>query len=104
MSKNRSKANTKQVKQQLFLKCGRVDMYSMIEYKDCKLQLHHDPPYHITHHTIYEESYLLSATNHQELHYLETHNPEEYNRRMEIVKENKRILEKRRVVNGIKQN
>lgn len=96
MSKNRSKANTKQVKQQLFLKCGRVDMYNMIEYKDCKLQLHHDPPYHITHHTIYEESYLLSADVHQELHYLEKHNPKEYENMMEIIKENKKILEKKR--------
>ena len=71
-------------------------MYNMIEYKDCKLQLHHDPPYHITHHTIYEESYLLSADTHQELHYLEKHNPLEYENMMDIIKENKKILEKKR--------
>ena len=96
MRKKRSKANTKQVKQQLFLKCGRVDMYSMMEYKDYNLQLHHDPPFHITHHTIYEESYLLSPDIHQELHYLETHNPEEYENMMEVIRENKKILEKKR--------
>ena len=93
MSKQK-RPNTKQVKQQLFLKCGRVDMYDMQEYKDYKLQLHHEPPFHITHHTIYEESYLLTANNHQELHYLEVNNPEEYDRRMDIIKENKKILER----------
>lgn len=96
MSKRRDKSNSRQVKQQLFLKCGRVDMYSMEKYKDCKLELHHDPPFRYTHHTIYEESYLLSADNHRELHYLEQHNPEEYQNRMDIIKENKKILEKKR--------
>ena len=96
MSKKRSKANTRQVKQQLFLKCGKVDMYSMEEYKDYSLQLHHDPPYRLTHHTIYEESYLLSPNTHQELHYLEEHNPLEYQNMMEIIKENKKTLEKKR--------
>ena len=95
MSKNRPN-NSKTIKQQLFLKCGRVDMYDMKKYKKCKLQLHHDPPVRETHHTIYEESYLLSANNHQELHYLEIHNPEEYIRRTNIIKENKKILEKKR--------
>ena len=89
--------NTRAVKQQLFLKCGRVDMYSMEKYKGYNLQLHHEPPFKITHHTIYEESYLLSPTNHQELHYLEAHDIEEYYRRMEIIKENKKILERRKV-------
>ncbi len=69
-------------------------MYNMKNYKDYNLQLHHDPPYHITKHTIYEESYLLSPTNHQELHYLEKHNPDEYVRRMDIIKENKKVLER----------
>ena len=94
MSKKRP--NTRAVKQQLFLKCGRVDMYDMQYYKECKLQLHHDPPFRLTHHTIYEESYLLSGNNHQELHYLETHNHEEYDKRMDIIKENKKILERKR--------
>ena len=97
MSKKRSKANAKAVKKQLFLKCGRVDMYNMEKYKEHKLQLHHEPPFRYTHHTIYEESYLLSANTHQELHYLEYTNPEEYYRRMEIIKENKKVLEKRKV-------
>lgn len=91
------RANTKQVKQQLFLQCGKVDMYSMEEYAKCKLELHHDPPYQYTHHTIYEESYLLSANNHKELHYIEQHDIEEYNKRMDIIKENKKILEKKRI-------
>lgn len=97
MSKKRDKTNKKAVKQQLFLKCGRVDMYDMQRYKDCTLQLHHHPPYRETHHTVYEESYLLSANNHQELHYLEVNDPEEYNNRMEIIKQNKKILEKKRI-------
>ena len=95
MSKNRPN-NTKSIKQQLFLKCGRVDMYDMQKYAKCKLQLHHYPPIRETHHTIYEESYLLSANNHQELHYLEQHNPEEYIRRTNIIKENKKTLERKR--------
>ncbi len=90
------RANTKQVKQQLFLKCGKVDMYSMEEYAKCKLELHHDPPFQYTHHTIYEESYLLSANNHKELHYIEQHDIEEYNKRMDIIKENKKTLERKR--------
>ena len=91
------RANTRAVKQQLFLKCGRVDMYSMEKYAKCKLELHHDPPFRYTHHTIYEESYLLSADNHRELHYLEVNNPEEYEQRMEVIRENKRVLERRRL-------
>ena len=96
MSKNRPN-NSSAIKQQLFLKCGRVDMYDMQKYKKCKLQLHHPPPLRETHHTIYEESYLLSANNHQELHFLEIHDPEEYIRRMDIIKENKKILELKKV-------
>lgn len=93
---NRSKAHTREVKQQLFLQCGRVDMYNMEKYAKCKLELHHDPPYSVTHHTVYDESYILSADNHRELHYLEQHDIEEYNKRMDIIKENKKILEKKR--------
>ena len=71
-------------------------MYDMKKYAKCKLQLHHYPPLRETHHTIYEESYLLSANNHQELHYLEVHDPKEYIRRTNIIKENKKILERKR--------
>ena len=74
-------------------------MYDMCYYKNYTLQLHHDPPYHITHHTIYEESYLLSANNHKELHYIEQHDIEEYNKRMDIIKENKKKLERKRIKN-----
>lgn len=93
--------NTRVVKRQLFLQCGRVDMYSMQKYAKCKLELHHDPPFRYTHHTIYEESYLLSANNHKELHYLETHNPEEYEQRMDIIRENKRLLERTKGTNTL---
>lgn len=84
------------VKEQLFLKCGRVDMYNMQKYAKEKLQLHHYPPFRITKHTIYEESYLLSGETHVELHKLELDDREEFERRMEIIKENKKILERKR--------
>lgn len=84
------------IKQELFLKCGKVDMYSMEKYSKKKLQLHHDPPYRLTHRTIYEESYLLSEKTHIDLHKLELDDREEYNRRMEIIKRNKKILERSR--------
>ena len=89
--------NTRQVKAELFLKCGKVCMWDMEKYAKEKLVLHHDPPYRLTQHTIYEESYLLNEDVHRELHKLELDNREEYNRRMEIIKENKKILERTRV-------
>lgn len=85
---------SRQVKCQLFLNCGRVDMYSMEKYAKEKLQLHHDPPFRLTKHTIYEESFLLSDESHKELHRLELDDHEEYDRRMEIIRENKKILER----------
>lgn len=88
---------SRQVKTELFLKCGKVCMYSMEKYAKEKLVLHHHPPYRLTGHTIYEESYLLAEEVHRELHRLELDDREEYNRRMEIIKENKKILEKRRL-------
>ena len=87
---------TKAVKCQLFLKCGRVDMYNMQIFEKEKLVLHHDPPYRKTQHTVYEESYLLSQETHVELHKLEFDNHEEYDKRMAIIKENKKILERTR--------
>ena len=84
------------VKVQLFLKCGRVDMYNMQIFAKEKLVLHHDPPYRLTKHTIYDESFLLSEETHRELHKLELDNRDEYNRRMEIIRENKKILERTR--------
>lgn len=87
----------RQVKAQLFLQCGRVDMYNMEKYAKEKLVLHHDPPYRLTKHTIYEESFLLTEENHVELHKLELDDHEEYDRRMDVIRENKKILEKVRV-------
>lgn len=86
----------KAVKLQLFLKCGRVDMYNMEIFQKEKLQLHHDPPFRKTGHTIYEESYLLSEETHIELHKIELDDRDEYNRRMDIIRENKKILELKR--------
>ena len=88
--------NARQVKCQLFLKCGKVDMYNMEKYAKEKLVLHHDPPFRKTQHTIYEESYILSEETHKELHRLELDDREEYIRRMEIIKQNKKILERTR--------
>ena len=88
---------SRQVKQQLFLKCGRVDMYNMEKYAKEKLVLHHDPPFRKTGHTIYEESFLLSNETHVELHKLELDDHDEYDRRMEVIRENKKILERTRV-------
>ena len=88
--------NSRGIKQQLFLQCGRVDMYNMKKYAKEKLQLHHDPPYRKTKHTVYEESYLLSEETHIELHRIEMDDKEEYENRMVIIRENKKILELKR--------
>ena len=91
-----NRPNSRQVKAELFLKCGKVCMYSMEKYAKEKLQHHHDPPFRLTQHTVYEESYILAEDIHIELHKLELDNKEEYIRRMEIIKENKKILERKR--------
>lgn len=91
-----SRPGSKQIKNQLFLKCGKVDMYNMQKYAKEKLQLHHEPPFRLTHHTIYEESFLLSDENHVALHKLELDNREEYENRMEVIRNNKKILELKR--------
>lgn len=91
-----SRPGSKQIKNQLFLNCGKVDMYNMQKYAKEKLQLHHEPPFRLTHHTIYEESFLLSEESHVELHKLELDNKEEYNNRMEVIRNNKKILELKR--------
>lgn len=71
-------------------------MYDMKRYEGKKLVLHHEPPFRKTHHTIYEESFLLSEDNHIQLHKLELDNHEEYDKCMEIIKNNKKILERAR--------
>ena len=68
----------------------------MEKYAKEKLVLHHDPPFRKTKHTIYEESFLLSEETHIELHKLELDDHEEYDRRMAIIRENKKILERTR--------
>ena len=89
-----SRPGVRVIKRQLFLKCGKVDMYDMQKYAKENLVLHHDPPFRKTHHTVYEESYLLSEETHKKLHILELDDHEEYKRRMEIIKNNKKILER----------
>ena len=91
-----SRPGSRKIKQELFLKCGKVCMYDMKKYSKEKLVLHHDPPWRFTHHTIYEESYILEINNHIELHRLELDDHEEYDRRMEIIRNNKKILERTR--------
>ena len=88
---------SRQVKCELFLKCGKVCMYDMQKYEKEKLVLHHDPPFRKTQHTIYDESFLLFESTHIELHKLELDDKDEYNRRMEIIRENKKKLELTRV-------
>ena len=69
----------------------------MEKYDKQKLVLHHDPPFRKTQHTIYEESFILLADTHIELHKLELDDRDEYDRRMSIIRENKKVLEKTRV-------
>ncbi len=90
------RGNTRSVKMQLFLRCGRIDMYNMQVYAKEKLQLHHDPPFRETKHTVYDESYLLSEDVHKLLHKFECENQKEYDNMMLQIKENKKILEKKR--------
>ena len=78
---------SRMIKCELFLKCGKIDMYNMQEYAKEKLQLHHDPPFRKTHHTIYEESFILSEENHTKLHKLELENHNEYIRRMKKIRD-----------------
>lgn len=88
--------SNKAVKQELFLKCGKVDMYDMQKYAGEKLTLHHYPPHRETHHTVFEESYLLTRKNHDYIEYLDRTDKKEYKQVMERIKENKKILMKMR--------
>ena len=92
MSK-KQRPSSKEVKEQLYLKCGRVDFYSMEDYADKKLQLHHDPPFSQTKHTIYEESFLVSEETHKELHRLYDNNIMAYHEMMLEIRYHKSILE-----------
>lgn len=94
----------KAVKLELFLKCGKVCMYDMQKYDKEKLVLHHDPPFRRTGHTVYDESFLLFNETHVELHKLELDDREEYNRRMSVIRENKKVLELRRYKHDKKNN
>lgn len=86
----------KSVKQELFLKCGKIDMYDMKRYCSKKLTLHHYPPFRKTEHTVFEESYILTRKNHDKIEEIEMNNPEEYKNVMKKIENNKKILMKRR--------
>lgn len=94
--KKRDKGEQREVKNQLFLECGTVDMYDMLIYDERKLTIHHEPPFRESHHTIFEESYLLTRENHDYVEHLLATNLEAYNETMEHIKANKEILIKER--------
>lgn len=73
-----SRANSPEVKKQLFLNCGCVSMFNMQKYAKKNLQLHHLKKYCITHHTVYSESALVDERNHKWLHSLENIDPYMY--------------------------
>ena len=87
-----SKAKNKGVKLELFLVCGKVDMYDMKKYSKKKLTLHHYPPFRETDHTIFEESYLLTRKNHDYIEEVEKTDPIKYEQIMRKIENNKRIL------------
>lgn len=87
-----SKAKNKGVKLELFLVCGKVDMYDMKKYSKDKLTLHHYPPFRETGHTIFEESYLLTRKNHDYIEEVEKTDPIKYEQIMEKIENNKRKL------------
>lgn len=82
----------KGVKQELILACGRVDMYDMQHYAKEKLTLHHYPPFRETHHTVFDESFLLTRKNHDYIEQIERTDKEEYKRVMQLIKSNKHKL------------
>ena len=90
MNKNKRKSGA--VKEQLFLKCGTVDMYDMKKYAKEKLTLHHEPPFRYTHHTVFDESYLLTRENHDYIEWLSNNDKEEYQKVMQKIKKNKMLL------------
>lgn len=82
----------KGVKQELILACGRVDMYDMQKYAKEKLTLHHYPPFRETHHTVFDESFLLTRENHDYIEHVERTDKEEYKKIMQLIKSNKHKL------------
>lgn len=93
------KSRNKGVKLELFLVCGKVDMYDMKKYSKKNLTLHHYPPFRETGHTVFEESYLLTRKNHDHIEEIEKTNPEEYKRIMEKIEHNKqKLLQRKRVL------
>lgn len=74
----RNKNQSKAVKNQLFISCGRIDLYSMEVVAKRKLQLHHYPKFEHSHQTVFEESYLIEEQAHHDLHLLEIRDPYRY--------------------------
>ena len=88
----RKKPKNKGVKLQLFLQCGTVDMYDMKEYSKENLTLHHEPPFRYTHHTVFDESYLITRLNHDFIEKLVNNDPKKYQEEMKKIKSNKLLL------------
>ena len=95
--KKRNKEEQRLVKNQLLLKCGTVDMYDMEEYDEKKLTLHHDPPFRYTHHTVFEESFLLTRKNHDYVELQQSLDPDAYQETMDQIRANKEILIRRKL-------
>lgn len=88
-SKKRDKGEQRQVKNRLLLECGTVDMYNMEIYDAKRLTIHREPPFRVSHHTVFEESYLLIRENHDYIEHLQDTNPEAYQETMNQIKANK---------------
>lgn len=99
-----SKSYNKDIKQELYAKCGKICMYSMHKFSKKKLTLHHYPPYRQTHHTVYEESYLVSDRLHKKLNEMELKDHDKYLNMMDKIKKNKKVLEKNRRKNEQTRN
>lgn len=96
LPKKRNKNEVVSVREKLILECGTVDMYDMLVYEERKLTLHHDPPFRLTGHTVFEESFLLTRPNHDWIEHLQRQNRCAYERTMDQIRENKDRLIKMR--------
>lgn len=96
--KKRNKNEVVAVRDRLIAECGTIDMYDMLVYEERKLTLHHDPPFRLTGHTVFEESFLLTRSNHDWVEHLQRQNRCAYERTMDQMRENKdRLIKMRRM-------
>lgn len=73
-------------------------MLDMEKYSEKELTLHHYPPFHITKHTVFDESFLLTRQNHDYIEYLARTDKKEYQKIMEEIKGNKQLLLEKRSI------